>query len=341
MRTRNPHRRSPERAAVLVIAALAVAACGTQPSAPVQSAPGTLAAGRCWAYTQAGATQAVLERKAKALASSPCNGNSWVLDWRYLEPAPGQYRWQLVDAAISDSAATGKPVFLRVLAGINSPAWVFSVAHPIAIPATTYTPAGTLPAPWDRGFLNAWEAFIAAYGARYDGNPYIALIETAGTGIYGESYLPGGAQIWEAAGYTETIYEATIEEIVERYLTAFTHTPIALDVSIGVVGVGGQNVMAPLVAWVSQHYRTRVYMQQNGLSATTVAGRQAVTKTPLFGLQMVGPTSQSRTGSLCAAFAVALADKAEYVEVYYSDVINAANYGALRYLINGRPSEPC
>jgi hypothetical protein len=217
---------------------------------------------------------------------------------------------------------------------------VLSITHPIAIPATTYTPTGTLPAPWDRDFLNAWKAFITAFGGRYDGNPHIALIETAGTGIYGETYLPGGAQIWEAAGYTEAKYIAAIEEIVDRYLVAFLHTPIALDISVGVAGLG-RNLMVPLVEWVTQHYGTRVYVQQNGLSGTSVAGRQAVIKAPLFGLQMVGPTSQSRTGNLCAAFAVALEVKAQYVEVYYSDVINPAKYDALRYLINGDPSAPC
>jgi hypothetical protein len=260
-----------------------------------------------------------------------------VLDWRYLEPAPGVYSWQLVDTAINNSAATGKPVILRVLAGIRSPAWVYLVAQKVIIPATQFTPAGWLPAPWDRGFLNAWETFVAAFGARYNGNPHIALIQTAGTGIYGESYLPGGVAIWTAAGYTEAKYLAAIKEIVQKYLTAFPRTPISLNVSIGVSGLASENVMMPLVQWVSQTYGNRVYVQQNGLSGTSTVNRLAVIKAPLFGLQMVGPASQSRTGSLCAAFAVALAARAKYVEVYYSDVISAANNGLLRYL-NGGPA---
>ena len=273
------------------------------------------------------------------LAAAPCDGDSWVLDWRYLEPTVGQYIWQLVDAAIADSMATGRPVFLRVLAGINSPAWVGSVAQTQAIPASTYSPAGVMPVPWDPGFLKAWEQFIAAFGARYDGNPHIALIETAGTGVYGESYLPGGASLWTAAGYTEAGYMSAIEQIVQSYLAAFPHTAVAVDASIGVVGA--QSIMAPLVSWVEANYPTRVYLQQNGLSGGTTPGQQAVQRAQLFGLQMVGPSTQSRTGSLCAAFDVALEDGAAYLEVYYSDVIDPANAAALRYLEAGDPSAPC
>jgi hypothetical protein len=262
-----------------------------------------------------------------------------VLDWRYLEPSPGQFDWQLVDAAIADSAATGRPVFLRVLAGINSPAWVGSVAQTVAIPASGYSSAGVMPVPWDPGFLTAWEQFIAAFGTRYAGNPDIALIETAGTGVYGESYLPGGVSLWTAAGYTQTDYLSAIEQIVRSYVAAFPHTALGVDASTGVVGA--QSIMAPLVSWVAANYPTQVYLQQNGLSGATTAGRQAVERAQLFGLQMVGPSSQSRTGSLCAAFAVALEDGAAYLEVYYSDVVDKATADALRYLEGGDSSAPC
>jgi hypothetical protein len=321
---------------------------GNPPSSPASSPPshshsgGPVAPGmaKCWAYTQTGSTTALVARRAKALASSPCSGNSWVLHWRDLEPAPGHYNWSLVDAAINDSAASGKPVFLRVLAGIYSPTWILSVAKTASSPATLYTPAGWLPVPWDRGFLNAWGTFIAAYGARYDGNRSIVLIETAGTGIYGESYLPGGLPLWQSVGYTESAYVAAIQEIVRKYVAAFPRHYVGLNVSIGVVGAN-QNVMPPLVLWVARTYPGKVYVQQNGLSGTTVPGKQAVQAAPLFGLQMVGPSNQSRTGSLCAAFRTALLDHAAFVEVYNVDATNPAYYSTLRYLMNRNPAGSC
>jgi hypothetical protein len=306
------------------------------------SAGGPVAPGmaRCWAYTQTGSTVAMVVSRARALGSSPCTGNSWVLHWKDLEPAPGVYNWTIVDAAINGSAAAGKPVFLRVLAGIYSPTWILSVAQTASIPATLYTPAGWLPAPWDRGFLTAWETFIAAYGARYDANRKIVLIETAGTGIYGESYLPGGLPLWQSVGYTQTAYIAAIQEIIRKYVAAFPRHYVGLNVSIGVVGAN-QNVMSPLVSWVARTYPRKVYVQQNGLSGTTVPGKQAVQAAPLFGLQMVGPTNQSRTGSLCAAFRAALVDRAAFVEVYNADATNPAFYSTLRYLMNGKPAGVC
>jgi hypothetical protein len=314
------------------------------PGAPVKTprsiaqVPGAVPpTGACWAYTSAGSSSAI-QRSAQALAVSPCSGNSWILRWRDLEPGLGQYNWSLVDAAIS--ASKNKPVFLRVIAGIFSPTWVKSVARTVTLPPGTYTPSGWMPVPWDRGFLNAWETFIAAYGARYEGNPHVALIESAGTGIYGESYLPGGLALWNSVGYTQAGYVAAIKEIVGKYVAAFPHTFVGLNVSLGVAGAN-QNVMMPLVTWASRTYPTKVYVQQNGLSGTSLPGQQIVTRAPLFGLQMVGPTFQSRTGSLCQAFRTAIMDRASYVEVYYSDASNPAFYGALRYLNTGLLSATC
>ena len=309
------------------------------PPTPVRTPGGSTATGlsRCWAYTQAGTTTQGISRKAGALAASPCTGVSWVFHWRDLEPAPGQYRWTLVDAAI---ASTSKPVFLRVVAGIQSPDWVRSAALTISIPATSLTPAGWMPVPWDRRFLNQWEAFIAAFGARYDRNARIALIEVAGNGIYGESYLPGGLVLWQSVGYTQAGYIAAIKEVVNKYVAAFPHRFIGLGVSSGVVGAN-QNPMSQLVAWEAQVYPSKVYVQQNGLSAATVQGRQSVQRGARFGFQMVGPTNQSRTGNLCTAFRIALAERASYVEVYFSDATNPAWYPALRYLMSGNSAAHC
>jgi hypothetical protein len=309
-------------------------------SAPAAETTGTLSGNRCWAYTQAGDSTAKIETLAQGLAASPCTVDSWVFEWRYLEPSPRQYDWQLVDAAIQDSIATGKTVTLRVLAGITSPSWISSKASMATVPSNGLTRAGVMPVPWNRGFLSAWGAFIKAFGARYDGNPNITMIETAGNGIYGETYLPGGTQVWDPLGYTEAKYLASTEAVVSQYVASFPHTRLALDVSLGVSGAD-QNVMMPLVTWVAQEYPTIVYAQQNGLSGTSPPGGQAVVHTPLFGLQMLGPTSESRTGNLCTAFTTALDDGAAYVEVYYSDATNPTEYPTLDYLINGDASATC
>jgi hypothetical protein len=311
---------------------------GTSAKAP--AAPSALAGSRCWAYTEAGDSTTSIHTAAQALASSPCSVDSWVLQWRYLEPSAGTYNWPLVDAAINDSVANGKTVVLRVLAGITSPAWLSGAARMVTVPSVGLSRPGVMPVPWNRGFLNAWDTFIKAFGARYDGNPHIALIETAGTGIYGESYLPGGLTVWNPVGYTEARYLASTEAVVSQFVAAFPHTYVALDASTGVSG-SDQNVMMPLVQWVAQHFPTRVYAQQNGLSASSPLGHQAVVDAPLFGLQMLGPSSQSRTGSLCTAFATALEDHADYVEVYSSDATNPAAYSALTYLNNGVASASC
>jgi len=56
---------------------------------------------QCFAYLTASGSPTAVSQHAHALQSSPCDGISWVLPWKDLEPAQGSYVWTKLDFALA------------------------------------------------------------------------------------------------------------------------------------------------------------------------------------------------------------------------------------------------
>jgi autotransporter-associated beta strand protein len=118
--------------------------------------------------------------------------------WSTLEPAEGVYDWSWVDNYIAAYAAYGRKFAFGVINVGGTPDWVFksgsnaqtgSVYPTGAVPMTIPDPAGsyTVPATWDDPvYVARTQEFIAAFGARYNGNPNIAYLDMRDYGIWGE-----------------------------------------------------------------------------------------------------------------------------------------------------------
>ena len=99
------------------------------------------------------------------------------------------YDWSELDAAIAQAAAHGKFVGISIGAGAFVPNWVY-VGSPtvykyfINVADDNQAENATEPFPWDINYLNKWKTFIAAFGAKYDGNPTVRYVVMAGMQQY-------------------------------------------------------------------------------------------------------------------------------------------------------------
>jgi hypothetical protein len=98
------------------------------------------------------------------------------LDWSDLEPVQGQYHWELVDSVAKYWIAAGKTIAFRVCAKEGTttrgtPSWV----------SCGYAPDNPI-------FLRALESFLAVFGGRYNGKPYIAHVDVGTIGKWGEGW---------------------------------------------------------------------------------------------------------------------------------------------------------
>ncbi|NPA90563.1 MAG: DNRLRE domain-containing protein [Chloroflexi bacterium] len=190
--------------------------------------------------------------------------------WETLEPAPGVYRWDLLERWINAAVAGGRPVALGVNTydgiydgGDLTPRWVYEM-YPAA---ELVCPDGwTIPRYWDENWQRAWENFIAAFAARYDGDPRIAWVEIS-TGVYGET-RPVSSE-WHRknclipAGLTSSLWVETVNAITDIYVRHFHRTTLFLQ-------------MAPAFEhWWERREFTRhaaalgVGLKHNGLQAET------------------------------------------------------------------------
>jgi hypothetical protein len=272
---------------------------------------------QCFAYLSAGSPNLVLEH-AHALQSSPCAGISWTFPWHALEPTPGTYNWVTVDDALAASGS--KPVILRVIPGITSPAWL-----PRADGIVAPNPKGGsawMPIPWNANFLTAWKTFIDAFGARYNNNSHIAIIEGGGDGPQGEAHLTGSYALWHGAGYSTQTYVGAITTEIADFKAAFHSHKVSFAGATAPTGAPPQPSLLP--AFLGACESARIVVQNNGLTGSKYGHiNQSVIE---FGFQ----TANALGTGLGAALRLATKVGASFVEVYYVDATNAANYAAIR-----------
>ncbi len=59
--------------------------------------------------------------KLSELRDTDIYGMSWRFRWKTIEPAEGEYNWELIDKAIQVTSNAGKKTMLRVTAGMFTP----------------------------------------------------------------------------------------------------------------------------------------------------------------------------------------------------------------------------
>jgi hypothetical protein len=272
-------------------------------------------------------------------------GLSWRFKWAEIEPQEDQYDWQPIDTAMTTTKNSGKKVMLRIVAGVNSPDWLYNTGAKAFEFRNThlsqpryYRDSLRMLIPWDEAYLSKWEKFIRAFGQRYNGHPSIYSIQMTGGGYIGEMNLPKAYAQWRQMGYTDEKLIATWKRIIAAYQLAFPDTPTNLDIN---EPLGRRsNVLEPVVAYVLATYPRKVYLQNNGLRADFPHDNRIrrilreASSTTIVGYQMIGGKGwlDQQAGDRMSAFRNAIEDHASYVEVYAADVRDPAQQRALQFL---------
>ncbi|PYJ13647.1 MAG: hypothetical protein DME93_02710 [Verrucomicrobia bacterium] len=147
---------------------------------------------------------------------------------------------------------------------------------------------GVMPVPWDPLAKAKWKEFVTALGARYDSNPQLGYMVMTGFCQTGEAYLATAQADIDffnasaiAAGYVPTpdlpaglvAWEATVEEIVDTYMTAFPTTPLLITGARPYPDLqGGTRAMNDIFAWGVATYPGRFGIMNSQLHATSTVG---------------------------------------------------------------------
>ena len=154
------------------------------------------------------------------------------LAWSYVEPLEGQFNWSIVDTPAQRWIARGKKVAFRFSCSESDPQQPYATPEWVRkagakgqffVPGQGVNEKG---ANWepdfdDPVFLAKLDRFLAAAGARYDGNPEVAFIDIGSFGVWGE-----GHTVWS----TRIPYSgATVRKHIDLYRQHFPHTLIAIN----------------------------------------------------------------------------------------------------------------
>jgi hypothetical protein len=173
--------------------------------------------------------------------------------WKALQPDnESSYNWKQIDNAVAIAAQYGKKLSVSVAAGLATPDWVYDTAplvyryHMIETDPATGTSVGDQPLPWDTAYQAKWANFVAAFGARYDGNPALSYVLLGGfmescpmnfvinpdddTAVNALAQNPPAGYPGLTRAYTDSsaAYVPAAESIIANFLKAFPTTPVIL-----------------------------------------------------------------------------------------------------------------
>jgi len=137
--------------------------------------------------------------------------------WRFIEPAKGQYQWDLIDKALKTAAQRGQTLLLRIAPydkapGTDVPQWYRAIVgkeEDLTIDKWRTDPE-------DPRYAEHFGGMIRALGARYDGHPVLESVDLAIVGAWGEG-----------AG-SDRLSQKTREALVDSYLDAFKKTHLIM-----------------------------------------------------------------------------------------------------------------
>jgi hypothetical protein len=153
------------------------------------------------------------------------------VDWALVEPEEGAFDWAPLEDIVEAFARRGKPCALGVMTANQhsarqyvTPRWVFDAGAPSIAVEGLNVPELVVPESFeDEVFLDRLEAFAAAFGARYDGDPRIAWVDIRSYGNWGEGHI----WPWEDEGVRPISGEG-LRKHVQLYLDAFPRTRLVL-----------------------------------------------------------------------------------------------------------------
>jgi len=141
--------------------------------------------------------------------------------WKFVEPEPGAYRWDMLDKALATARERGQTLMLRIAPygtgpDKDVPSWYRALVagsdweKNLPVEKWRVHPENPL-------YLKHFGKLIRELGVRYDGHPDLELVDVSIVGAWGEG-----------AG-SEQLTEPTRRGLLDCYLDSFPRTPLVLQ----------------------------------------------------------------------------------------------------------------
>jgi hypothetical protein len=189
---------------------------------------------------------------SSALSNPDVDGISLREGWSQVNPSEDKYDWSYFDAEITKAKNAGKKVLIRVSDGGKSiPAWVAAESLAAGEPTFSFYESAqqgggilTEPVFWAPTLLAKKAKLMAAFGARYNANPTVAIVTCQFAGARNDDWnVPDGTTVdgipptgstetsrWLAAGWTTAKMVNAGNQVVANAMAAFPDKPIGMAI---------------------------------------------------------------------------------------------------------------
>jgi glycosyl hydrolase family 42 (putative beta-galactosidase) len=156
------------------------------------------------------------------LTNRNVDGMSFWTRWNIIEPEQGVFDWSSLDAHVRAATGAGKHFVLSVVAGMDTPHWVYGLGA-----SAVRLSRGTVPIPWDPTYLQYFKRMIAQLGAHYANNPALDGVHITGINYgSGETFLVAGPSAadcrpWMEAGYSASRVISAYSQILNEFTDDF------------------------------------------------------------------------------------------------------------------------
>jgi len=152
------------------------------------------------------------------------------IPWSYVEPEEGRFQWSVLDSPAERWIAKGRRIALRISCSESwmrwaTPEWVAKAGakgHNFTV-GKGVDPNGPFWEPDydDPVFLEKLDRFLAALGARYDGDPSVAFVDVGSFGVWGEGHTFASTRLPYSAD--------TLKRHIDLYRKHFPRTLLAAN----------------------------------------------------------------------------------------------------------------
>jgi Beta-galactosidase len=182
------------------------------------------------------------------LSNPDVDGISLRTGWEDVNPSEDVYDWHYFDTEIQKATNAGKKVLIRVVeGGTNIPQWVLDASAAASEPTFSFYSSGVLitqPVFWAPTLLANKAKLMAAFGARYNANPTVAIVTCQFAGARDDDWgVPASTTVdglppegstqrsrWLAAGWTTAKMVDAGNQVVANAMAAFPNKPVGLAI---------------------------------------------------------------------------------------------------------------
>ena len=185
---------------------------------------------------------------SSVLSNPDVDGISLRTGWEDVNPSEDVYDWHYFDTEIQKATNAGKKVLIRIVeGGTNIPQWVLDASAAASEPTFSFYSSGVLitqPVFWAPTLLANKAKLMAAFGARYNANPTVAIVTCQFAGARDDDWgVPSGTVVdgiapsgstersrLLTAGWTTQKMVDAGNQVVANAMAAFPDKPIGMAI---------------------------------------------------------------------------------------------------------------